>query len=46
MVRTVNWGIEMETEILQDSRCRILQQVTNGVYIREALMRWLRGERA
>lgn len=42
----VNWGIEMESEISQDPKCQILQQVTNGVYIREALMRWLMGERA
>ena len=35
----VNYGIELEEEILHDSRVRILNQVSNGVLIREALVR-------
>lgn len=35
----INHGIELETEVLSDSRCRVLTQVTNGVFVREALLR-------
>jgi len=35
----VNHGIEMETEVMTDSRCQILEQVTNGVFVREAILR-------
>jgi len=35
----INHGIELETEVLQDSRCCVLQQVTNGVFVRESLLR-------
>ena len=35
----INHGIEMESEILSDPRCRVLQQVSNGVFIREAILR-------
>ena len=37
----VNYGIELEEDVLQDSRVRILNQVSNGVFIREALLRSL-----
>lgn len=35
----INHGIELETEVLSDPRCKIMQQVTNGVFIREAILR-------
>jgi len=35
----INYGIELETEVLTDSRSVILQQVENGVFLREALIR-------
>lgn len=35
----INYGIEIETEILNDPRCAILKQVENGVFLREALIR-------
>ncbi len=35
----INHGIEMESEILSDPRCRVLQQVNNGVFVREAILR-------
>lgn len=35
----INYGIEMEENILQDPRTLILQQVENGVFLREALIR-------
>lgn len=35
----INHGIEMETEVLSDPRAKILEQVTSGVYVREALLR-------
>jgi aspartate carbamoyltransferase catalytic subunit len=35
----VNYGIEIESEFLSDSRCKILKQVENGVFLREALIR-------
>ncbi len=34
----VNHGVEIESAIFQDPRCRILQQVTQGVFIRQALL--------
>ena len=37
----INHGIEMETEVLNDSRCKVLDQVTTGVYVREAMMRMI-----
>ncbi len=35
----INYGIEMESEILLDPRSLILKQVENGVFLREALIR-------
>ena len=37
----INHGLELESEVLRDPRCRVLQQVQNGVYVREALIREL-----
>jgi len=37
----INHGIELESEVLLDSRAKILEQVTSGVYVREALLRIL-----
>lgn len=37
----INYGIEMDQDVLTDSRNRVLRQVSNGVYIREALIRSL-----
>lgn len=34
----VNHGIEMDDQALRDPRCLVLQQVTNGVFIRQALI--------
>ena len=31
-------GVEMDSEVLQDPRCLVLNQVTNGVYTRQALL--------
>jgi aspartate carbamoyltransferase catalytic subunit len=42
----INYGIEMEQIVTEDSRSCILEQVTNGVYIREALIRLVLGETA
>lgn len=42
----INHGIELETEVLDDPRSRVLKQVQNGVYMREAILRWMLGERA
>lgn len=39
----VNRGLEISEEALKDSRCRVLQQVTNGVYVRTALIRKILG---
>ena len=33
----VNYGVELETDINQDSRCKILEQVRWGTYLRQAL---------
>lgn len=35
----INFGVEMDIEVRNDSRHRIFRQVTNGVVIREALIR-------
>ncbi len=35
----INYGVEIEAEILTDSRCVILKQVENGAFLREALIR-------
>jgi aspartate carbamoyltransferase catalytic subunit len=35
----INHGIEMESEVLKDSRSRVLEQVSNGVHVREAILR-------
>lgn len=40
----INHGIELETEILSDPRCCVLEQVHNGVFVREAIVRILLGE--
>jgi aspartate carbamoyltransferase catalytic subunit len=37
----INYGVEIEKEVLQDKRCIILGQVENGVFLREALIRQL-----
>ena len=34
----INQGTEMDSEVLQDSRCQVLDQVSNGVLIRQALL--------
>lgn len=34
----VNYGVEIDESVLSDSRCRILQQVTSGVFIRQSLL--------
>lgn len=34
----INQGTEMDSEVLQDSRCQVLDQVANGVLIRQALL--------
>jgi aspartate carbamoyltransferase catalytic subunit len=40
----INHGIELETDVLLDKRCLVLDQVQHGVYLREALLRSLLGE--
>lgn len=35
----INYGVEIEMDVLSDSRCCILKQVENGVFLREALIR-------
>ena len=40
----VCWGWELSAEVAQDQRCKILQQVENGVYLREAVLRAVVGE--
>lgn len=42
----INHGIEFESEVLKDSRCQVLNQVTHGVIMREAIMRQMLGETA
>ena len=34
----INHGVEVESEVLKDPRCRVLTQVKNGVYIRAAVL--------
>ncbi|MGZ3771065.1 MAG: aspartate carbamoyltransferase catalytic subunit [Bdellovibrio sp.] len=34
----INQGVEMDTEVLKDSRCKVLDQVSNGVLIRQGLI--------
>lgn len=34
----INYGVELEKEVLQDSRSMILQLVENGAFVREALI--------
>jgi len=36
----VNRSVEVTGEVLQDSRCKILQQVANGVAVRMAVLEW------
>ncbi len=40
----INHGIEVETEVLADQRCKVLEQVRNGVFVREAILRSIAGE--
>ena len=40
----INQGIELEPEVLNDKRCVVLEQVRNGVCIRESLLRLMLGE--
>ena len=40
----INYGIEMEQDVLSDKRSLVLQQVENGVFLRETLIRKLTGE--
>lgn len=35
----VNYGVEIESDILKDPRSMVLKQVENGVFLREALIR-------
>jgi aspartate carbamoyltransferase catalytic subunit len=41
----INHGIEMEFNVLEDPRCRVFDQVTNGVFVRESILRAVLGER-
>lgn len=34
----INHRVEMDTEVLQDPRCKVLKQVSNGVLIRQSLI--------
>jgi aspartate carbamoyltransferase catalytic subunit len=34
----INHGVEFAPEVMQDRRCRVLEQVTNGVVVRAALL--------
>ncbi len=34
----INFGVEMSREVMNDRRCRVLQQVDNGVFVRTALI--------
>jgi len=40
----INYGVELEKEILTDSRAVILQLVQNGTFLREALIRHVLNE--
>jgi aspartate carbamoyltransferase catalytic subunit len=35
----INYGIEMASEVLTDPRTKVLEQVTTGVYVREAILK-------
>jgi aspartate carbamoyltransferase catalytic subunit len=35
----INYGIEMALEVLADPRTKVLEQVSTGVYVREAILR-------
>jgi aspartate carbamoyltransferase catalytic subunit len=35
----INQGVELDSEVLADSRSRVLEQVRNGAFLREALLR-------
>lgn len=37
----VNRGVEFSNYVLSDSRCRILDQVTNGVFVRASLLSYI-----
>lgn len=39
----VNRGVEISNFVLSDPRCRILDQVTNGVFVRAALLSFILG---
>lgn len=34
----INHGVEMDSEVLKDPRCKVLKQVSNGVLIRQSLI--------
>lgn len=34
----INQGTELDSDVLQDPRCKVLDQVSNGVYVRQALI--------
>lgn len=34
----INQGVELDSEVLKDSRCQVLDQVSNGVLIRQSLI--------
>jgi aspartate carbamoyltransferase catalytic subunit len=40
----INHGLEMDTDVLQDPRSLVLEQVSSGVVIREALIRQMGGK--
>ncbi len=40
----INHGIEIDSEILEHGNCKILEQVQNGIFVREALIRTALGE--
>ena len=42
----INHGVEFSAEVLKDPRSRVMQQVTNGVLIRAALLSKVLGEKA
>ncbi|NLY29833.1 MAG: aspartate carbamoyltransferase catalytic subunit [Firmicutes bacterium] len=36
----VNRGVELTDDVMRDPRCKLLQQVTNGVAVRMAVLEW------
>jgi aspartate carbamoyltransferase catalytic subunit len=40
----IHYGIEMEPEVAKDSRFLVFDQVNSGVFMREAILRWMMGE--